>query len=146
MKRKLTYAVILIALVAGYFTQPAGKGATASTPVQRPDNSNIEQAFRQHRSHIQVQGKATVIKVLPDDLKGIRHQRFLIRLGSGRTLLVVHNIDLAPRLPGLHKGSKIEFNGEYVWNEKGGLLHWTHRDPSGRHAGGWLHYNGKTYQ
>jgi hypothetical protein len=33
-----------------------------------------------------------------------------------------------------------------VWNEKGGVVHWTHRDPGGRHMAGWLAHNGKTYQ
>ncbi len=158
MKRNLVYVVILIALGLSYFSRQPGPGSATSiptstsasispsTPSGRQQDGMIQRAFQRHLSHIQVHGKATVIKVLPDDLNGIRHQRFLLRLGSGQTLLVAHNIDLAARLPSLHKGSKIEFNGEYIWNEKGGILHWTHRDPGHRHADGWLRFNGKTYQ
>ena len=85
------------------------------------------------------------MKILPDDLKGSRHQRFLLRLSSGQTLIVAHNIDLAFRINSLSGGDKVAFYGEYEWNAKGGVIHWTHHDPSGRHAGGWLRHDGKTY-
>ncbi|MCP4266606.1 MAG: DUF3465 domain-containing protein [Candidatus Brocadiaceae bacterium] len=106
----------------------------------------IQQAYQNHQSDVQVKGKGTVIKILSDDLKGSRHQRFILRLNNGQTLLVAHNIDLAPRLNGLSKNQNVEFYGEYEWNNKGGILHWTHRDPAGRHKHGWLKYNGRTYQ
>ncbi len=35
---------------------------------------------------------------------------------------------------------------EYVEGERGPLVHWTHRDPRGRHAAGWLRHNGKYYE
>lgn len=103
-------------------------------------------AFRTHRSDFQIQGQATVIKLLADDDKGSRHQRFLVRLNSGQTLLIAHNLDLAPRIDGLKEGDSIEFSGEYEWNNKGGVIHWTHRDPNGRHVDGWLKHGGRIYQ
>lgn len=87
-----------------------------------------------------------VERILADDSDGSRHQRFLIRLESGQTLLVAHNIDLAPRVSGLREGDTVEFNGEYVWNEKGGVVHWTHRDPANHHVAGWLKHDGQTFQ
>ena len=32
------------------------------------------------------------------------------------------------------------------WNEQGGIIHWTHHDPDGRHLPGWIKHNGRTYQ
>lgn len=94
----------------------------------------------------QVQGNGVVARLLPDDDSGSRHQRFILRLPSGQTLLVAHNISLAPRIDDLRVGDTVEFSGEYAWNDQGGVVHWTHRDPAGRHAAGWLKHGGRTYQ
>jgi hypothetical protein len=61
-------------------------------------------------------------------------------------LLVTHNIDLAPRIYDVREGDDVSFSGVYEWNPEGGVIHWTHHDPDGRHPGGWLKHNGKTYQ
>jgi len=95
---------------------------------------------------IQMCGSGTVIRLLSDDNKGSRHQRFIIEQSSGRTLLIAHNIDLAPKIYSLKKGGFIQFCGEYENNAKGGVIHWTHHDPQNRHTAGWLEYNGKKYQ
>jgi len=106
---------------------------------------SIEDAFRNRRNNVHVEGSGEVVQILRDDTRGSRHQRFIVRLPSGLTLLVVHNIDIAPRIEGLKKGASIEFSGEYEWNSKGGILHWTHHDPHGRHRGGWIKYRGRKY-
>jgi hypothetical protein len=106
----------------------------------------IQNAYRKRLSNIQVQGQGIVSKTLSDDLDGARHQRFILRLSTGQTLLVAHNIDLAPRINTLSSGDAVKFYGVYEWNEKGGVIHWTHHDPRGRHAAGWLWHNGRTYQ
>ena len=103
-------------------------------------------AFNERKSGIQVEGRGTVIRILPDDNRGSRHQRFILKLYSGPTLLIAHNIDLAPQIFVLREGDVIEFNGEYEWNSKGGVIHWTHHDPNGRHVGGWLKHKGRIYQ
>ncbi len=91
-------------------------------------------------------GSGKVIKILPDDNDGSRHQRFIIKLDSSQTLLIAHNIDLAPEIKNLRVGDHINFYGEYEWNAKGGVVHWTHHDPKNRHEGGWLNHGGKLYQ
>ncbi|EHH91402.1 DUF3465 domain-containing protein, partial [Vibrio cholerae] len=103
----------------------------------------LQQAYQSQQSDLQVQGFGQVVKVLPDDNDGSKHQKFILKLNSGQTLLVAHNIDLAPRIPNLKVGDSVEFYGEYEWNKKGGVLHWTHKDPQNRHAHGWLKHNGQ---
>ena len=106
----------------------------------------IETAYANRLSNQQLAGQGTVVKVLADDSNGSRHQRFIVRLDSGRTLLVSHNIDLAQRIDSLRAGDTVAFYGEYEWNPKGGVIHWTHHDPQGRHPAGWLKHDGQTYQ
>jgi|GEM_PF-157183 len=67
----------------------------------------LQQAFENQQSDIQVKGAGTVLKTLPDDNQGTRHQRFILKLSSGQTLLVAHNIDLADKIKGLKKGDKV---------------------------------------
>lgn len=67
-------------------------------------------------------------------------------LKSKQTLLVSHNIDLAARIDTLSVNDSIEFFGEYEWNEKGGVIHWTHHDPEEIHADGWIMHNNVIYQ
>ncbi|HEV7715216.1 MAG TPA: DUF3465 domain-containing protein [Steroidobacteraceae bacterium] len=106
----------------------------------------IADAYEHHRHGVQVETTGVVEKVLADDNDGSRHQRFIVRVPSGPTILIAHNIDLAPRVESLREGDSIEVSGEYEWNNKGGVVHWTHRDPSGRHVAGWIKYAGRTYQ
>ncbi|WP_195708050.1 DUF3465 domain-containing protein [Vibrio metoecus] len=110
------------------------------------NDAALQQAYQSQQSDLQVQGFGQVSKVLPDDNDGSRHQKFILKLNSGQTLLVAHNIDLAPRIPNLKVGDIVEFYGEYEWNKKGGVLHWTHKDPQNRHAHGWLKHNGQVYE
>jgi hypothetical protein len=97
-------------------------------------------AFEQHKRNLQVEGRGVVKRILSDDNDGGKHQRFILELGSGQTLLIAHNIDLAPRIQGLQTGDEVEFYGEYEWNPEGGVIHWTHHDPTGKHQGGWLQH------
>ena len=123
--------------------QPAG---TAQHTARSVDDDAIGRAFANKTSDIQVEGKGKVLRLLSDDLNGPRHQRFIVQLASRQTLLITHNIDIAPRIAGLKAGDTVCFYGEYVWNSKGGLIHWTHHDPQGRHVSGWVIHNGKTYK
>lgn len=106
----------------------------------------LDRAYKQRQSDLQVGGSGIVVKVLADDLKGSRHQKFILKLATGQTLLVAHNIDLAPRINTLREGDEVEFFGEYEWNKMGGVLHWTHHDPQGNHEDGWLRHKGRTYK
>lgn len=108
-------------------------------------NQAVVQAFAQKQSHIWLSGSGQVVKLLPDDNQGARHQRFLLRVNPQQTLLFAHNIDLAPRVAELAVGDEISFRGEYVYHPKGGIMHWTHHDPQGQHHG-FIQSHGQTYQ
>ncbi|MBI1283017.1 MAG: DUF3465 domain-containing protein [Thiobacillus sp.] len=149
--------IIAALAAAAYFafapntgTSPVGQEPAAvreiSLETRGGSDAELESAFANRLGNVQVTGQGTVIKVLPDDDDGSRHQRFIIRLESGRTLLVAHNIDLAQRIDTLRTGDRVAFYGEYEWNPKGGLVHWTHHDPQGRHPAGWIRHDGRTYQ
>ena len=145
--KKLLFFLLAGAIVYGLgLVQEQGisiPGFNASSPGT---SDAIEIAYNNRQSDVQVQGQGVVSRVLPDDRDGSRHQRFILELDSGQALLIAHNIDLAPRISGLNKGDTVAFYGEYEWNSKGGVIHWTHNDPNGRHVDGWLKHRGRTYQ
>jgi hypothetical protein len=119
---------------------PGPKSSVASDP-----GTSVAEAFRSRRSNVAVEAGGRVVRVLPDDRQGSPHERFLVRVDGGTTVLVAHNLDLAPRIP-LAAGDSIELRGEYEWTAKGGVIHWTHRDPDGRHQAGWIRFRGRLYQ
>lgn len=107
----------------------------------------VSEAYKNQQSDVIVENvPGTVESILPDDLEGDRHQRFVIRISREQTLLVVHNIDIAPRLSTLRKGDRVSIKGEYEWNERGGLIHWTHKDPRSSHEDGWIDFNNVRYE
>ncbi|MFT5288835.1 MAG: hypothetical protein ACI8QS_001119 [Planctomycetota bacterium] len=131
---------------------PSSEAAeNSSSPGQGSDTlaedsaREIARLFKAQYSDVQVLGSGMVRALLPDDNDAPRHQKFILEMSNGMTLLVSHNIDLAPRVP-LDKGDTIGFNGEYEYTDKGGVLHWTHHDPGGRHEGGWLELDGRRYE
>jgi len=86
-----------------------------------------------------------VRRLLSDDNDGSRHQRFIIEISGRHTLLIAHNIDLAERVP-LGMGDRVRVRGMYGWNELGGLVHWTHRDPHGVEDGGYVRYRTRMFE
>jgi hypothetical protein len=143
--KKLFFGVIAVVLASGLLLEQ-GVFKSGLSPSNHLSDNTLQTAFDNKQSNLQIHGHGTVLKVLPDDKKGSRHQKFILKINPDRTLLVAHNIDLAPRIYNLKKGDSIEFFGEYEWNSKGGIIHWTHHDPNNRHIGGWLKHEGKTYQ
>jgi hypothetical protein len=135
-------------LLAVYLVRSRDPGSprdpVASSPASRspatqsiPAGAAVADLFRSHRSNVEVETGGRVVRLLPDDREGSPHQRFLLRVAGGPTVLVAHNLDLAPRIS-LLKGDSVELRGEYEWNAKGGVIHWTHPDPEGRHEAGWI--------
>lgn len=131
-------AFVFVVLVAGstLWQRFAPQGASETSVVA---------AERSRAKDLSVDASGVVTRLLADDNAGSRHQRFIIQVASDLTVLIVHNIDLAPRVP-LQVGDSVAVRGDYVWNEQGGLIHWTHHDPDGRHVPGWIEVRGRRYQ
>lgn len=146
MNKKIAAILITVVLALLGFTQQNNNTTATSNTENKNTSITIEQAYKNKLSDIQFKGDGKVIRVLADDNEGHRHQKFILRLDSKKTILIAHNIDLAPRIKNLRKGDTIQFYGEYEWSEQGGVIHWTHHDPRGKHIDGWLKHKGKTYQ
>lgn len=154
-KNLITFAVITLQLLFFVLSIPfADSKPTATQAVTTPVKSDsvltpvakIKTYAKNQTSKVTVTVKGTIIKVLSDDNDGARHQRFIIKLSNAQTLMISHNIDIAPRVPGITVKKDIIIHGEYIWNEQGGLIHWTHHDPNGKHENGWIIFNNKKYQ
>ena len=130
------FAVLLCVLVAWWLSR---------SPAAPPLGGSLDDAISRRLSDVWVEGEGRVKRVLPDDDEGDRHQRLLLDVGAGRTVLLVHNLDVAARVPA-KAGDGVRFRGEFQWNERGGLVHWTHRDPAGRRPGGWIQHRERTYR
>ncbi len=145
MKPLVTRVVRLVVLVA---VLAAGWSLTRQSPpvAGAAERDAARQAFEQRASGTMIRVTGRVQRILSDDREGSAHQRFIIGTDSGLTILVAHNIDLAQRLNGLAVGDLVEAYGEYEWNEKGGLMHWTHHDPGGNHPAGYIEWRGRRYQ
>jgi hypothetical protein len=154
MKKALWLAALLA--IVWYFNRqadvapdalpPSAESRREHAPAPDAGADAVADAYANRESGLQVSGQGTVSRLLEDDHDGSRHQRFIMQLDSGQTLLVAHNIDLAPRIESLQVGDTVAFNGVYEWNDRGGVLHWTHHDPQGEHEPGWLRHRGRTYQ
>jgi hypothetical protein len=151
--------VLLVAAGIGWYLAPRPgpapppAGGLAAPVAQSPaisgapaDTDEARAAFEARASGRMVRVDGVVRRTLADDNDGSRHQRFLIDTSSGLSLLISHNIDLAPRLEGLAAGEAVQAFGEYEWNEKGGLMHWTHHDPAKNHQEGYIEWRGRKYR
>jgi len=130
---RLAFALLVLLI-------PACAAATA-------DNAAVERDYAEHRSTVEVTAQGIVTSVLADETgPSGRHQRFIIRLaGSTQTVLIDNNVDVGQRVP-VAPSDDVTVHGEYIWNDQGGLIHYTHHDPAPNHEGGWIDRNGVRYQ
>jgi hypothetical protein len=142
-------ALLLVATVAlpaqATMAAPRARGTAREAGAPRDTGeSALRAAASAQKRNLPIEFSATVVKLLKDDREGISHQRFLVK-AAGLSILVAHNLDLAERAP-VKVGDVVRLRGEYVWNNKGGVMHWTHHDPRGRHAAGFIEVGGQRVQ
>ena len=124
----------------------AGCGAHSLT--EQADNKRICGAYAGQLTDGEVVGEGTVHGIL-----GTRrgpsgeHEGFLLQLDGDCDLVlkVETNTDITGPVP-LHEGERVTVKGVYIFNAMGGLIHWTHHDPRGRHDNGYVLADGKLYQ
>ena len=126
-KTNLRIGVVILVLIAAYlginreqYTPPKNESpiTTPSETVSTVDDrQKIQQAFQQQQNNVQVRASGVVKAILADDHEGSRHQKFILSLQNGLTVLVAHNIDLAPRIENVQKGDTVEFYGEYEYSQ-----------------------------
>jgi hypothetical protein len=107
-------------------------------------------AWSAGRSNVEVEDHGIVRRVLGTRVtRGGAHEGFLVDVpgngGRSITILIEDNVDLTGPIP-VTRGDAVRFRGVYVYNQRGGLVHWTHRDPRLRHISGYIEVNGRLYQ
>jgi len=142
--RRGTAMLTLSILVACTHTAPASHG------VQPPQNP-IFGFYAARMSNVEVEEDGIVRRLLGTRrTRGGSHEGFIVDVplqGSGQTLTIKieDNVDLTGPIP-LKLGDHVHFRGEYVYDPRGGIVHWTHRDPRMRHAPGFIEVNGRFFQ
>ncbi len=137
----VAYAVLALATACA---GPATNGG------DRVHNAVAYDAWRSGTSHVEVTVGGVVARVLGTRV-GRRgaHEGFLLHLsgadGRGLTVRVEDNVDLTGPIP-LREGESVEVRGEYIFDARGGIVHYTHRDPRGHHLSGYVLADGKFYQ
>lgn len=70
------------------------------------------------------------------------HEGFIVGAG-GRSFTIEDNVDITGPIP-LHRGDVVSLLGQLECDD--GVIHWTHRDPRGRHPSGYVKVNGRLYE
>jgi len=117
-----------------------------SGPAGADGNAAVYDAWRSQRSRVEV---TAVVRDL-----GLRrgpsglHEGFLLHLdgaaGHGLTVRVEDNVDITGPIA-LRLGDAVEVRGEYIYDSRGGLIHYTHHDPRARHPGGYVRVGNRTF-
>lgn len=134
----------LIAVVSGiaYVRQQNSPPSPQDAARQvRVGCSQAAAAFHRRESNVWVVLRASVIRILPDEYGRYQHQRFIVQCSSGQTILITNDVSVGSRVP-VRPGDHVGVRGQYVWNDHGGLVHFTH---GGGHSGGWILDNGRVY-
>lgn len=112
--------------------QPGSGSRRAPAPGKKDSGAWVELSGR-------------ILRLLPDDDNDGGHQRFVVDTGNGSTMLVTHNLALSGRVPaGI--GDRLYLRGRFEWNERGGLIHWTHDDPFRNEPAGYIRFRGRTFR
>lgn len=114
-------------------------------PGKVTDDSALVAAFQSHKrvSYLEA-GNMVVTQLLPDDTKGLPHQKWQAKLSDGNTITVIYNTDLGDRVP-VRVGDTFGVGGQYIPTGHTGIIHWLHDDPKHLRPDGYVYFNGVVY-
>jgi hypothetical protein len=125
----------------------AASALAACTATPSPNDAALCAAYAGGRSGVEVVADGTVTRVLGIQQGRVSpHEGFLFRLASGCSVVVrvEVNTDFTGPIP-LTGGERVVVKGEYEYYPRGGVIHWTHRDPRGRHDNGYVEAGDRSY-
>lgn len=149
MKPFLSILVLLMLGASVHFgaAQDASPREIRTTgPGISNSDRKLARAFENKLSGFRIRLRSVVVRLLPLHTHGGTRQEFIVALASGQTLLIVHNLEIATRIPHLRLGDRLQISGVYRWNFEGGEIHDTNHDPAGMKPGGWIRRHGMRYQ
>lgn len=104
--------------------------------------------------HREVHDTGIVVRVLGErEGRSGLHEGFIVAVppyapngsqeqGVSRPYRVEDNVDITGPIP-LHSGERVDVLGQFECDDS--VIHWTHRDPRGRHPSGYIKANGRLY-
>jgi len=122
--------------------------ASCAGKPEQPDNAHICELYASGAGGAEVIGQGTVAAALgTSNGPSGEHEGFLLKLHGQCDLLlrVETNTGITGPVP-LHAGENVVVKGQYEDDATGGVIHWTHHDPAGRHVAGYVIAAGKIYQ
>lgn len=150
--KKLVYLVVFIVFLPGCFN---GKDEQLTAIYSDGDKlaesliegeEQIEFLYKQQRGGVMVTSIGRITKLLENQITPYPAQMVLVRLSSGRKLLIKHNIDKGQPLPELQLGEMLTFSGIYRWNAQGGMILSTYQQAKVATPSGWIKYQDVLYQ
>lgn len=94
--------------------------------------------------HEEVRFYGSVLETLGTRLtRSGAHEGFIVLTAAHKHVRVEDNTDITGAIP-LRLGEPVAVQGQYACDD--GVVHWTHRDPEGRHWSGFITAGGHTYE
>ena len=120
----------------------SGCASGAAVNVQQAVTACASNPSAAHHVEVYIPS-ASVARVLGTrDSRSGEHEGFLIAV-NGQTLRVEDNVNITGPIP-LRAGDRVSLLGQFECDDN--VIHWTHRDPRGRHLSGYIEVNGQRYQ
>jgi hypothetical protein len=119
-----------------------------SGQAEQPNNAQVCSLYASGSSGVEVIAQGTVLGILGmHNGPSGEHEGFFLKLNQECDLMlrVETNVDITGPVP-IQNGETVTVKGQFEDDAEGGVIHWTHHDPRGRHVSGYVEANGKLYQ